>query len=132
MEITVTQEQGRVPVTVLHVQGDVNASTADQFLAEAQQAYDDGARDMLIDLSKVSLLSSAGLRALHSIFNMLRSDSPEESDEAVRKGLTDGTFKSPHLKLLSPDKNVTQVLSMAGFDMFIEIYNNLKKAVASF
>jgi hypothetical protein len=50
----------------------------------------------------------------------------------VRKGLTDGTFKSPHLKLLSPDKNVTQVLSMAGFDMFLEIYNNLKKAVASF
>jgi anti-anti-sigma factor len=132
MEITVTQEQGRVPVTVLHVQGDVNANTADQFLEEAQQAYDDGARDMLIDLSKVSLLSSAGLRALHTIFNMLRSDSPEESDEAVRKGLTDGTFKSPHLKLLSPDKNVTQVLSMAGFDMFLEIYDNRKKAVASF
>ena len=132
MEITVTQEQGRVPVTVLHVQGDVNASTADQFLAEAQGAYDDGARDMLIDLSGVSLLSSAGLRTLHSIFNMLRSDSPEESDEAVRKGLTDGTFKSPHLKLLNPDKNVTQVLSMAGFDMFLEIHNNLKKAVASF
>ena len=132
MEITVTQEQGRVPVTVLHVQGDVNASTADQFQEEAQKAYDDGARDMLIDLSGVSLLSSAGLRALHNIFNMLRSDSPEESDGAVRKGLTDGTFKSPHLKLLNPDKNVTQVLSMAGFDMFLEIYNNLKKAVASF
>jgi anti-anti-sigma regulatory factor len=132
MEITVTQEQGRVPVTVLHVKGDVNASTADQFLEEAQRAYENGARDMLIDLSGVSLLSSAGLRALHSIFNMLRSDLPEESDGAVRKGLTDGTFKSPHLKLLKPDKNVTQVLSMAGFDMFLEIYNNLKKAVASF
>jgi anti-anti-sigma regulatory factor len=38
MEITVTQEQGRVPVTVLHVQGDVNASTADQFQEEAQKA----------------------------------------------------------------------------------------------
>jgi len=132
MEITVTQEQGRVPVTVLHVNGDVNAATADQFLEEAQNAYDDGARDMLIDLSGVSLLSSAGLRTLHNIFNMLRSDSPEESDEAVRKGLTDGTFKSPHLKLFKPDKTVTQVLSMAGFDMFLEIYDNLKKAVASF
>ena len=132
MEITVTQEQGRVPVTVLHVQGDISASTADQFLEEAQQAYDDGARDMLIDLSKVSLLSSAGLRALHQVFNMLRSESPEESDEAVRKGLTDGTFKSPHLKLLSPKQNVREVLRMAGFDMFLEIYDNLKKAVASF
>ena len=132
MEITVTQEQGRVPVTVLHVQGDINANTADQFQEEAQQAYENGARNMLIDLSGVALLSSAGLRALHSIFNMLRGDSPEESDEVVRKGLTDGTYKSPHLKLLSPQKNVTQVLSMAGFDMFLEIYDNRKKAVASF
>jgi anti-anti-sigma factor len=132
MEITVTQEQGRVPVTILQVKGDVNATTADEFQAQAQKAYDDGARDMLIDLSGVSLLSSAGLRALHSIFNMLRSESPEEGDEAVRKGLTDGTFKSSHLKLLKPDQNVSQVLRMAGFDMFLEIYDNLKKAVASF
>jgi anti-anti-sigma factor len=132
MEISVTQEQGRVPVTVLHVKGDVNASTADEFLAQAQQAYDDGARDMLIDLSRVSLLSSAGLRALHHIFNMLRGESPEESDAAVRKGLTDGTFKSLHLKLLSKNTNVNQTLRMAGFDMFLEIYDNLKKAVKSF
>jgi len=132
MEITVTQEQGRVPVIILHVKGDVNAATADEFQAQAQKAYDDGARDMLIDLSGVSLLSSAGLRALHSIFNMLRSESSEESDEAVRKGLIDGTFKSPHLKLLKPNQNVNQVLRMSGFDMFLEIYDDLKKAVASF
>jgi anti-anti-sigma factor len=132
MEISVTQEQGRVPVTVLQVQGDVNAATADEFLAQAQQAYDDGARDMLIDLSRVSLFSSAGLRALHNIFNMLRGESPEESDAAVRKGLTDGTFKSPHLKLLSTSANVNQTLRMAGFDMFLEIYDNRKKAVKSF
>ena len=132
MEITVTQEQGRVPVTILHVKGDVNTTTADEFQAQAQQAYDDGARDMLIDLSEVSLLSSAGLRALHSIFNMLRSDSPDESDDTMRKGLTDGTFKSPHLKLLNPNENVSQVLRMAGFDMFLEVYNDHKKAIASF
>lgn len=132
MEINVTQEQGRVPVTVLHVKGDVNASTADEFQARAQKAYDEGARDMLIDLSEVALLSSAGLRALHNIFNMLRTESPEESDEAVRKGLADGTFKSPHLKLLCPKRNISQVLRMAGFDMFLEIHDNRKKAVASF
>lgn len=132
MEITVTQEQGRVPVTVLHVQGDINATSADQFQAQARQAYDGGARDMLIDLSKVSLISSAGLRALHQVFNMLRSESPEESDEAVRKGLTDGTFKSPHLKLLNPNQSVRQVLHVAGFDMFLEIHDNHKNAIASF
>jgi anti-anti-sigma factor len=132
MEITVTQEQGRVPVTILHVRGDVNSATADEFQAQAQQAYDDGARDMLIDLSEVSLLSSAGLRVLHRIFNMLRSESPDESDEVVHKGLTDGTFKSPHLKLLNPNQNVSQVLRMAGFDMFLDIYVDPNQAIASF
>jgi anti-anti-sigma factor len=132
MEITVTQEQGRVPVTILHVKGDVNAATVDQFQAQAQQVCDDGARDMLIDLSGVSILSSAGLRALHSIFNILRSDSTEESDESMRKGLVDGTFKSPHLKLLKPNQNVNQVLHMSGFDMFLEIYDDLKEAIASY
>jgi anti-anti-sigma factor len=132
MEITVTQEQGRVPVTVLHVTGDVNATTADQFQAHAQKVYDSGAHNLLIDLTEVSFFSSAGLRALHSIFNMLRSDSPEESDAAVRKGLTAGTFKSAHLKLLNPNKNISETLRMSGFDMFIEIHNNLKDAIASF
>jgi anti-anti-sigma factor len=132
MEISITREQGRVPVTVLHVKGDVNVATADQFRAQAQQAYDDGARDILIDLTQVSLVSSAGLRVLQDIFNMLRSESPQESDAAMRKGLADGTFKSPHLKLLNPNKNVRQVLHMAGFDMFLEIHEDLKEAVASF
>ena len=132
MEISITREQGRVPVTVLHVKGDVNVATADQFRAQVQQAYDDGARDILIDLTQVSLVSSAGLRVLQDIFNMLRSESPQESDAAMRKGLADGTFKSPHLKLLNPNKNVRQVLHMAGFDMFLEIHEDLKEAVASF
>ena len=77
-------------------------------------------------------MSSAGLRVLHTIFIMLRSDVPEENDAAVRKGLADGTFKSPHLKLLNPSKNNREVLRTAGFDMFLEIHDDLKQAVASF
>lgn len=132
MEITVSHEQGRVPVTVLHIKGEVNAATASQLQAQAQQEYDAGARDMLIDLTDVPYMASAGLRVLHEIFDMLRGDSPEESDEAIKKGLVDGTYKSPHLKLLKPNKHVQKVLSMAGYDMFLEIHRNLKGAVASF
>ena len=132
MEVAVSQEQGRVPVTVLHVKGDINAATADQFQAEAQQIQRSGARDMLIDLTEVSFLSSAGLRVLHNLFNQLRGDSPDESDEAMRRGLKDGTFKSAHLKLLNPNKNIREALRIAGFDMFLEIYVDLREAVASF
>ncbi len=132
MEVAVSQEQGRVPVTVLHVKGDINAATADQFQAEAQRIQRSGAPDMLIDLTEVSVLSSAGLRVLHNLFNQLRGDSPDESDEAMRRGLKDGTFKSAHLKLLNPNKNIREALRIAGFDMFLEIYVDLREAVASF
>jgi anti-anti-sigma factor len=132
MEITVSQEQGRVLITVLRIKGEINTNTAGEFQAEARKAYDDGARDMLIDLSGVSYITSAGLRVLHEIFSLLRSDSPEESDEAIKKGIIDGSYTSPHLKLLKPNKNVQEVLSTAGYDMFLEIHSNRKNAIASF
>ncbi len=132
MEITVSREMGRVPVTVLHVKGDIDMTSAEQIKTQARQAYDAGARNMLLDLASVPYMSSAGIRAIHEIFTMLRSDSPAESDEAIRKGLADGSYKSPHLKLLSPSNRVLEVLKMTGLDMFLEIHRNLKDAVASF
>jgi len=132
MEITVSHELGRLPVSVLHVKGDIDMATAEQIQAQARRAYDEGARNMLLDLSHVPYMSSAGVRAIHEIFTMLRGASPAESDEAIRKGLADGSYKSPHLKLLSPSNRVLEVLKMTGLDMFLEIHRNLKDAVASF
>ena len=132
MDITVSQEQGRVPVTVFHVTGDINMATAGQLQAQARRAYEAGTRNLLLDLTEVPYMSSAGIRAMNDIFNLLRTDAPAESEAAMRKGLSDGTFKSPHLKLLNPTRHVLEVLSMAGIDMFLEIHRNLKDAIASY
>ena len=132
MEITVSNEQGRVPVTVFRVKGDINMNTSDQLMTQARQAIESGARDLVLDFSEVPYMSSAGIRVLNSLFSMLRGDTPAESDAAMKQGLRDGTFKSPHLKLVNPTRHVREVLSMAGFDMFLEIHPNLKDALASF
>jgi anti-sigma B factor antagonist len=132
MEITVSHEQGRKPVTVLHVKGNIDTDSYGQLQARAEEAFKAGTRDLLIDLAGVAYISSAGLRALHHIFILLRTDTPEESDAAMSKGLRDGTFKSPHLKLLNPSPTVLQVIKTAGFDMFLEIHHHLNAAVASF
>ena len=87
---------------------------------------------MLLDLSQVAYVSSAGIRALHSIFKLLRTEAPEESNEAIQRGLRDGTFKSPHLKLLNPTPRVLEILTMAGKDMLLEIHHNRAEALASF
>jgi anti-anti-sigma factor len=131
MEITVSHEQGRVPVTVLHIAGEVGAMTYLQLQDAAQQAIDGGARDLLLDLTATRYISSAGLRALNAIFVALR-DASGENPDLVGQGLRDGIYRSPHLKLLSLSPDVARVLNTAGFDMFLDSYGDLRSAVASF
>ena len=130
MEVTVSQAQQRVPVTVFRITG---AVTDNQELeALARSAYDAGTRNILLDLAEVPYMATSGLRALHAIFTLLRSDTPEESDEATKAGIAAGTFLSPHLKLLKPTPHVLQVLKASGYDMFLQIHSDLSSALASF
>lgn len=130
MDITVSQEKGRVPVTVFHLKGDLNASSSDGFQTKAKESIDAGAHNVVVDLGGVGYMSSAGMRTLNQLFNWLTSSAAEE--EAIKKGITSGKMKSPHLKLLNPSPRVLDALRLAGFDMFLEIHHDLKKAVDSF
>jgi len=129
MEITSWHETGKVRTTILQLKGDLVAEEALE--ARARAEFSDGARDMVLDLSGVPYISSAGLRAIHAIYLMLRSaDSDDEA--AAASGLVRGTYKSPHLKLVKPSRNGLRALSTAGYDMFLEIHDNIKSAVQSF
>lgn len=131
LEIFVSQEQGRAPITVFHLKGRMNLGTAEQLQARAQETVQAGARYLLLDLTGVQSLTSAGLRAIHQIYQLLRDASTAEGDEAARKAQA-GALKSPHLKLLNPTPEVRRVLQIAGFDMFLEVHDNLKDAIVSF
>ena len=132
MEIKVSTEQGKEPVTVVHVDGNLDSSSYQSFQARAEELIQAGTRRMLVDLAHAPFVSSAGLRALHTIFNRLRALSPDVNDEEMTKGINAGTYKSRHLKLLNPSKETRTTLKMAGFDMYIEIHDDLKAAVSSF
>jgi STAS domain len=130
MDVTVSQAQGRVPVTIFRITG---AVTDNQELeARAKEAYAGGARSIVLDLTDVPYMATAGLRALHAIFTLLRADTPQESDAATKTGIAAGTFTSPHLKLVKPSAYVLEVLKAAGYDMFLEIHRDINQAVASF
>ena len=134
MDLKVSTHNGRVPVTVLQVEGDIDAGTSDLFKTKADELIASGARHILVDLSHTPFVSSAGLRAFHAIFNTLRSLHPEEnlSDEEIKKGISAGTYKSPHLKLLNLSRETKAVFELSGFDMYIETFSDLKTVVASF
>jgi anti-anti-sigma factor len=134
MEIKVSTENGRVPVTVLHVDGNIDSSTYEQFQSTAKKLIDEGARYILVDLSHAPFVSSAGLRSLHALFNELRSRNPEASvsDEEMKKGISAGTYKSPHLKLLNLSPETRTAFETSGFDMYIDTFTDRNAAIASF
>lgn len=134
MDIQVSTENGRVPVTVMHVDGNIDANSYESFQAKAQELINAGARHILIDLSHSPFVSSAGLRALHHIFNDLRARDSDNrlSEQDVRRGISAGTYKSPNLKLLNLSKETKTAFELSGFDMFIETFDDRQAAIASF
>lgn len=134
LQIVVSEVEGRVPVTIFHLKGDLGAHNYEQLENQARAAVEEGdTRHLLLDLSEVTYISSAGLRALHEIFMMLRTNGGAgETDESIGKGMMAGTFKSPNLKLLKPSADVSRVLQIQGFDMFLEIHTDQQTAIASF
>ena len=132
MEITVSNEQGRVPVKVFHINGDIDAASFEQLEAQAQQEIRDGTRFIVLDLAQVSYISSYGIRGISQIFTWLRNTAVGEEKAVISKGFKDGTYKSHHLKLANPNQQVNKVLTTAGMDMFLEIHSDLKQAVESF
>lgn len=127
MEIKVSQKQGRVPVTVFHIEGDLTGE--ERLVGAAQKAYEAGARHVLLDMNHVPYVSSSGLRGLHALWNMLRGD---VDDNTVRQGITQGTYKSPYLKLCCLSQAAQKALALSGYDMFLEIHKSVDDAISSF
>jgi anti-sigma B factor antagonist len=132
MVITTVTATGRVPVTILRLKGNLDASTYQQLEDYALDAMKSGAKDLLLDLSDVHYISSAGLRALNSLYQRLHPDESISSMQVVGQGVRDGTYQSPHLKLLNPSQRVREVLSLAGFDMFLDIHDAEPDAINAF
>jgi anti-anti-sigma regulatory factor len=128
LNITASQIQGEVPVTILHLSGHLHGTTESELLDRARQAKEDGSKYLLLDLTGVEVLTSAGLRAIHNIFNLF---TPKTDWEIVRQH-GEEPYKSPYLKLVCPNPNVYYVLNIAGFLQNILIYNNMEEAVNSF
>ena len=125
LNITASQIQGEVPVTILHLSGHLHGNTEQQLIDRARQAFEDGSTRLLLDLSGVQVLTSAGLRA---IFNVLTP----QSDVAIIRQHGAEPYKSPYFKLVSPNPDVYYILNIAGFLQNILIYSNLDEAVNSF
>ena len=112
--VQISQAQGRVPVTVFLLQGRVNLGNFADLEKTARDAYDSGTRDLVIDMSRTDSLTSIGIRALVVIHKLLSED------------------RGKHLKLAGPSPEIREMLDIAGVLQYIEIYDTVEAAIASF
>jgi anti-anti-sigma factor len=126
--ITKSQVQGEGPVMVFHLNGQLDGSTENQLLDEVRQAHEDGVTHLLIDLSEVTMLTSAGLRAIQ---NTLKLFTPQ-SDIDLMHQHTGEPYKSPYFKMVCPNPQIYYVLNIAGFLHNIPIYSAMDEAIGSF
>lgn len=115
--VIVSQVDGHVPVTVFELQDRVNLGNTAELEQAAREAYASGARNLVLDISKVDSFTSAGIRALLVIYKLFAGEEGR---------------RSKRVKLVSPTNHVREVLKVAGVTDSIEIYNSLEEAVASF
>ncbi len=112
------QVQAQVPITVFHLRGWLDAQSENDFVKWANEAYENGARYLLIDMSELDTLTSAGMRAIQKVYKQY---TPEDNDKEY-----------PRLKLASAPPPVYHALKMAGFLISIPMYESVQSAIDSF
>ena len=136
MNITVSQMQGRVPVAVIHLDGKLDSNSFQRLIDEAKKAYDGGARDLVLDMAKMTYISSAGIVSLHTVAKLVRGEAmpdPESGWSAIRSAEKErASGVQQHIKLCNVPPEVQSVLDVVGFSSFFEVHPSAEKAVASF
>jgi anti-anti-sigma factor len=132
LQIAVEQARGRVAVTIIRIAGSVDAATYQALQTAVDTAYAAGAQYMLFDLAGVTYMSSAGLRVLHLIVGRLADQRSAGGDAPTMPRTTGDSLKSPHVKLLNPSENVSRLLGVSGFTLFLDVHTDLDTAIASF
>lgn len=131
METIVTIEQGKEPIAVMKIIGDINASNFMEVVDKAQEIFKNMARDLIIDLSEVPSISSAGHVAIHKIA-LDFSGVPQVVEADENPDFTHSALARKHVKLLKPQPQVDEGLTKAGLKLFFKVFNDLESAVKSF
>ena len=118
LRISSEEIQADMPITVFRLRGWLDAQSEEQLLEAARTAYDGGARYLLIDMSDLDTLTSAGMRALQKVYQIF---TPKEDQ-----------FRIAHLKLCNAPPQIYNVLGITGFLQNIPMYESQDTAVRSF
>lgn len=100
-------------VTLIEVTGRVDGLSAEELRQRLAEEIQRGANRVVLDLSQVSYMSSAGLRELVAAYRRLHEHGGD-------------------LRLAQPSSRVQDVLEMSGLDTIFQIFSTQSDALGSY
>lgn len=131
MEINITVEEATEPVAVMHIKGVIDATNFVEVVDRAREIYGNPARNLIVDLSEVSSVSTTGLVAIHKIA-LIYSGIPQDVEANENPDFTHSSNARRHVKLLNPQPDVDKALEKAGLKLFFKVFNDPESALNSF
>jgi anti-anti-sigma factor len=100
MVTKVDRIEGAVPVTVMSLDGELDASNYLRLVDDVRELYASGTRNLLLDLSDLSFMASSGLVALFSVVKVMNGEQPPDPEygwgafREVSRGLESGDVQT--------------------------------------
>jgi anti-anti-sigma factor len=113
--------QEPVLITVFHVKDNVNMGNYRELIQEAEKVYQEGARNLILDLADVRMISSAGIGGIITIAKMFNSEAAPEPLLANR-----------HLRVCNCTPMMFTTFEIAGLVEMLGVCKDLQKAISSF
>jgi anti-anti-sigma factor len=107
MNIAITVEKA-ADYSIVNVSGKIDASTSDALEDVLVDLLEQGQKNIILSLKGTVYISSAGLRVLVVVAKQV--------------------YDSGHFCLCNASDNVLEIIEMAGFNVFMNIYEDLSTA----
>ena len=137
LETSVEQASGRVPITVVALDGELDASNFSELIEQVRGLYDGGARHLLLDLTDLRFMASSGLVALHSIVRLMHGEPPPDPEagwgalHALGQDIAEGSTQT-EVQLCAAQPAVERVLARTGLNRLFVTHADRAAAIASF
>lgn len=135
MNITIEQVQGQLPITIMSLAGELDASCYLDVIEAGKKLRRSGTHYLLLDMSQMPFMASSGLVALHHIASLMRgegSPDPQAGWTGMQAPSENSIAHEANCKLLNPAEQVRKTLEITGFSHLFEIFYNREEAIASF
>ncbi len=134
MTIDVEHLGGSPAVSVVELDGELDASNYEQVIEIVRDAYGRGSRALVLDFSKLRFMASSGLFALHSAFRIMRGETspdPEAGWGALHEVSRDHDDQAANVRIAAPQDAIARVLERTGMGQLFPIDADRATAVAA-